>query len=220
VVALVVSSGTATSPEPPAAVETPAVVGRTASAASEALREAGLEVRIALVESSERRGTVVGQAPSAGTEVADGSTVQLEVAKARAAPPRIEVPDVLGVPAAEARSRLRAAGLRVRSVGVVSEEPAGTVLEQSPRAGAEVEKGASVRLTVSTGPAEVDVPDVTGLDESTARTELERAGFRVQVTDEPTADPAEDGVVLRQTPASGSAARDGAIVTLIVGRLG
>jgi serine/threonine-protein kinase len=76
-----------------------------------------------------------------------------------------------------------------------------------------------VRLTVSTGPAKVAVPDVTGLDEASARQELERAGFQVQVTDESVTDPAEDGVVLRQTPSGGADAEDGAVVRLVVGRL-
>jgi hypothetical protein len=40
------------------------------------------------------------------------------------------------------------------------------------------------------------------------------------VTDESITDPAQDGVVLRQTPAGGSSAEDGAVVTLVVGRLG
>ena len=64
-------------------------------------------------------------------------------------------------------------------------------------------------LTVSTGPATVEVPDVTGLDEAAARSELERAGFAVRVTDEPTTDPAQDGVVIGQTPTGGSGAQDG-----------
>jgi len=77
-----------------------------------------------------------------------------------------------------------------------------------------------VTLTVSTGPQKLDVPDVTGLDEDSARQQLEAAGFQVQVNDEPTTDPGQDGLVLRQSPAGASAATKGSIVTLVVGRLG
>jgi serine/threonine-protein kinase len=145
----------------------------------------------------------------------------LEVAKPQKRPPvvRVAVPDVVGSSAADARAELRAAGFSVSTVTVVSDEPAGTVIEQAPRAGMELRKGESVRLTVSAGPANVDVPDVTGLDEASAALELERAGFRVRVIDESTADPAQDGMVLRQTPAGGSSAEDGATVTITVGRL-
>jgi serine/threonine-protein kinase len=106
------------------------------------------------------------------------------------------------------------------TVTVASQQPAGTVISQSPRAGVDVRERTSVRLTVSSGPAEVAVPDVTGLDETSARLALERAGFQVQVTDESITDPARDGVVLRQTPSGGSRAEDGAVVTLVVGRVG
>jgi beta-lactam-binding protein with PASTA domain len=219
VVALVVSVGPLEQPQTPARVDVPGVVGLSASEAVSALREAGLEARIQQVTSSESRGTVVDQTPSEGAEVADGSTVRLEVAKARPTVARIDVPDVVGSTAAAARSELRSAGLRVTTTAAVSQEPAGTVIEQSPRAGTQARKGATVRLTVSAGPATIDVPDVTGLDEAAARTELERAGFQVRVTDESIADPAQDGVVLRQTPPGGSSTEDGAVVTIVVGRL-
>jgi serine/threonine-protein kinase len=75
-----------------------------------------------------------------------------------------------------------------------------------------------VTLRVSSGPAKVDVPDVTGLDEPAARAQLEGAGFEVRVTDESTTDPAQDGIVLRQSPTGGSRADDGAIVTIVVAR--
>lgn len=220
VVVLVVSRGPETSqPLPEAQVDVPSLVGRSASSAVVAVRDLGLEARVRPVTSSERPGTVVGQSPAAGTVVDEGTTVQLEVAKARPQVQRIEVPDVVGATAADARSELRSLGLTVSTVSVVSQEPPGTVIEQSPPAGTELRKGARVRLTVSAGPATVDVPDVTGLDEASARLELEGAGFRVQVIDEPVTDPAQDGIVLRQTPQGGSSAREGAVITLTVGRL-
>ena len=127
---------------------------------------------------------------------------------------------MIGSAAASARSELRAAGLKVTTTGVVSQESAGTVISQSPGAGADVSKGSRVQLTVSTGPAKVDVPDVSGLDEAAARVELERAGFVVRVSDESTMDPAQEGIVIRQTPTGGSGVQDGDAVKIVVGRLG
>jgi serine/threonine-protein kinase len=75
-----------------------------------------------------------------------------------------------------------------------------------------------VRLTVSSGRATIDVPDVTGLDEQSARLELENAGFVVRVTDETTTDPAQDGIVVGQAPAAGASLEEGAVVTLVVAR--
>jgi beta-lactam-binding protein with PASTA domain len=204
-----------------ASSQVPEVVGMAASDAVAAIRDAGFEARVRLVSSSRTAGTVVRQSPAAELEATEGSTVVLDVAKARQpVAQRVRVPDVVGRSAAAAQGALRSAGLTVTVVSVESQEPKGTVIAQSPDAGAEVRKGASVRLSVSSGPTRIDVPDVTGLDEESARLELASGGFEVRVTGESTTDPGQDGVVLRQTPAAGTQAAEGAVVTLTVGRYG
>jgi eukaryotic-like serine/threonine-protein kinase len=200
-------------------LDVPDVIGLPASKAVARLRDAGLGARVHLVRSSERPGAVVRQTPSGGTNVAADALVRLEVAKARATVRRVDVPDVVGSTLPAARNELRAAGFLVSMVSAPSQEPAGTILEQSPRAGSQLRKGTTVRLTVSSGPAKIDVPDVTGLDEASATAELERAGFHVRLTDESTADPQQDGTVLRQTPQGGSSAEEGTTVTITVARL-
>jgi beta-lactam-binding protein with PASTA domain len=206
----------------PAAQETvrvPGVLGLRSSDAVRAIRDAGLEIRVRLVTSSQPAGTVVDQSPAEDTDASKGDEVRIDVAKARPAAVSVEVPDVVGSTAATARRDLRSAGLTVTVVSIQSQQPDGSVVSQSPRAGAEVRKGAEVTLRVSSGPAEVDVPDVTGLDEASARTELENAGFQVEVTEESTTDPTEDGVVVRQSPTGGSTTAKGAVITLTVARL-
>ena len=227
-VTLFVSSGPARAqPKPPpapkpASVVVPAVVGISASDALARLRDAGLDSRLRFVPSSEPEGTVVRQSPSDGATATRGATVQLDVARAKPAPKpqKIELPDLTGLSSSAARTRLRALGFEVTTTGVRSDELAGTVISQSPKARAELRKGALVRLQVSTGPGTIDVPDVTGLDEESARAELENAGFEVRVVDEPTDDPAKDGVVLRQQPDGGASVSDGSVVTIVVGRTG
>ena len=218
-VTLVVSSG-----EPSQATSTsvrvPGVIGLSASDASGKIRDAGLQPRIRPVTSSQTAGTVIEQSPAEDASVAKGSEVQLDVAKARPQPVRVNVPDVVGSSASAARRELRSAGFTVTVVTVDSQEPVGTVISQSPRAGSELRKGSEVTLRVSSGPANVDVPDVTGLDESSATAQLEGAGFQVRVTDESTTDASQDGSVIRQTPQGGSAAAKGAVVTITVARLG
>ena len=146
------------------AVETPTVVGLIASNATDLLRDAGLRARIELVTSDEPSGTVLEQSPAPGKEVTDGSLVTIQVAKARKpAVNRVELPDIIGASLADGRARLRDLGLKVRVARVVAEEPAGTIVGQSPSAGAEVREGTTVTLRVSTGPSEITVPDVTGL---------------------------------------------------------
>jgi beta-lactam-binding protein with PASTA domain len=64
----------------------------------------------------------------------------------------------------------------------------------------------------------VAVPDVIGLDEPSARLELENAGFDVRVTEQPTDDPSQDGIVVDQSPGGGTDAGEGDVVTLVVAR--
>jgi len=201
-------------------VDVPSVVGLTASSAVANLRDSGLVTTIHLVTSSRRPGVVLRQSPTDAADVEKGATVRLDVSRARPLPTKIEVPDVVGMTVAEARPELRGIGLSVLITRVASDEPVGTVLRQLPRARAEVREGARVTVTVSSGPAELDVPDVTGLDEASAREQLEAAGFEVEVTDEPTTDTAQDGLVVRQSPSAATARPKGEVVTIVVARLG
>jgi serine/threonine-protein kinase len=217
VVAVVVARGA--TPSQQAGVDVPSVVGLGASDAVVAIRDAGLVPKLHFVMSSGTPGRVLRQSPGDTAQVPKGSAIRLDVSRARPVPPKVELPDVVGTSAADARQQLRALGLSVVVTKVASDDEAGTVVRQSPRAGAEVREHARVTLTVSTGPQQVEVPDVTGLDEESARQQLEAAGFQVEVSDEPTSDPAQDGHVVRQSPAGSSAASKGATVTLVVARL-
>lgn len=203
----------------PSGIAVPDVTGLGVSEATAILRDADLRAQITLVPSNEPAGRVLEQSPGPGTEVDEDSVVALDVSKARTPTvERVDVPDTVGTNVTDARARLRDLGLRVRVMRVVAPDPAGTVVGQSPQRGARVREGATVTLRVSTGPSEVAVPDVTGLDEATARSELEDAGFEVRVTEESTADPAEDGLVRAQSPAGGTSAREGAVVTITIAR--
>jgi len=203
----------------PERVTVPPVDGLLASEAASLLRQAGLDVEIETVRSSEPEGTVVSQRPEPGKEVAPRTIVALEVA-GPPEPVTVEVPRLVGVRAAEARSQLQELGLRVTQRPVESTQPKGTVVRQSPGPGTKLQEGQAVLLAISTGPARVSVPDVVGLDEEAAREQLETAGFAVQIVDEPTETVEEDGIVVGQEPAGGSSTPKGSIVSITVSRFG
>ena len=207
----------------PERVTVPNVEGLQRSEAISILRQAGLGARSRSVRSSEREGTVVGQSPKPDEEVAPRAIVVLTVARPQPpapAPATIEVPGLVGLRAAEARSQLQELGLRVTQRPVESTQPKGTVVRQSPGPGTKLREGQAVLLSISTGPAQLSVPDVVGLDEESARRELEAAGFEVQVVDEPTEVVEEDGIVLDQDPVGGSSRPKGSVVTITVSRFG
>jgi beta-lactam-binding protein with PASTA domain len=205
----------------PEQVSVPDVEGLSAGEATAILREAGLQLTLRRVRSSEPEGTVVSQSPEPNEEVAPGTTVTLGIAGSPSpapTPTTIEVPRLVGLTSSEARSQLRDLGLRFTQRPVESTRPKGTVVAQSPRPGARIRKGQAVTLSVSTGPARMTVPDVVGLDEQAARAELEAAGFEVEVVEQATDVVEEDGVVRDQSPAGGASRPEGSVVRITVSR--
>jgi len=235
-VALSVSRG-------PQRVTVPNVVGRRRSDAVKHIQDAGLVAAAFSVPSQSPPGFVVAQNPRAGTKARKGSRVRLNVSKG--APPTggtpttpptattttpttttaasATVPKVVGLSQSAAQRRIRAAGFLVRTTYVASSKPSGTVVAQRPAPGTSLRRGSPVRINVSSGPNPKPakaVPDVTGEDEATATSDLQAAGFRVSVVDQPTSDQNQDGVVLDEDPAAGTRAPAGSLVTIYVGRFG
>jgi beta-lactam-binding protein with PASTA domain/predicted Ser/Thr protein kinase len=156
-------------------------------------------------------GIVFEQSPIEGTGLARGGIVTILVSTGKKT---VDVPDVVGQQLTDAVASLTRAGLNAKSVGVPSDRPSGTVTAQDPRAGTSVVEGASVRINYSTGPKQVAVPPVVGLDYSTALQQLQAAGFAVARTDVVSDQPAN--IVVSQVPAGSSTATKGSTVNLSV----
>jgi beta-lactam-binding protein with PASTA domain len=199
----------------PPKVQVPDVRGRSDTEAVAALARLGLEAKINEIFSDEDPGIVTGQKPRPGQVIVVGSKVTLNVSKGRQP---IAVPVVIGQPYDTAASRLQGAGFAVARQDVDSDQPAGIVVDQDPDGNTLAAPGAKVTLSVSKGPEETTVPDVTSQDEETARETLEDSGFRVRVARQTTDNPDQDGFVLSQTPAGGTRAQPGSTVTITVGR--
>ena len=111
------------------------------------------------------------------------------------------VPSVTSQPLDTAVSRLQEEGFKTDIVNRANAAPRGTVFEQRPSAGTELEEGSTVTILASTGPATVVVPNAVGLPEQQARDRLASAGLEVRVfevfSDEP------EGTVIAQNPGSG-----------------
>jgi eukaryotic-like serine/threonine-protein kinase len=210
----------------PLRTEVPDVSGLTTPRALTRLRAAELRPRAQAVQSQEPKGTVLRQLPAAGSEVPTGSPAIVVVSSG---PDLGTVPDVVGRTLGQATSQISQAGFRVRAVRVASSDDEGTVVAQNPVGGARADSGTVVRLnvsrgtggsttTVTTAASQAAVPDTVGQDEATAEATLEGAGFTVRVVAQPTTSAEQDGIVVRQAPAGGSA-RTGSTVTIFVGRI-
>jgi eukaryotic-like serine/threonine-protein kinase len=201
--------------EGPPKTVVPNVVGQSRDAAVAELSDADLEANVVRLNSLEPIDTVLGQAPKAGTELIQGSTVRINVSKG---PKPVPVPNVVGSAFESAQSTLQGVGFAVAREDVEDNEPAGTVVGQNPAAGTQQGKGSVITLQVSQGPPTSQVPDVTSRIEADARAQLESSGFQVEVVEEIVTDEFNDGKVLSQDPEGGTEAEQGTTVLIVVGR--
>jgi serine/threonine-protein kinase len=78
---------------------------------------------------------------------------------------------------------------------------AGTVVDQTPKAGTFMQRGEVVTLAVSAGARQVVVPDVTGMPLEQARTVLERAHLQIGAVIYKAVPQREPGRVVETSPA-------------------
>jgi beta-lactam-binding protein with PASTA domain/predicted Ser/Thr protein kinase len=198
----------------PPPVTVPNVIGKTRDDAVATLSDAGLQPKVFTVHSSKPPNTVTGQDPAGGKKVTKGARVRINVSTG---PQPVDVPYVVGISFDQASAQLQSAGFAVARRNVESDQPKDTVIDQSPTGSAA--PGATITLSVSKGPKQSTVPDVTNQDEDSATSTLEAAGFKVSVEHQDVQDPGLDGIVLSQNPTGGTKAPHGSTVTITVGRI-
>jgi serine/threonine-protein kinase len=147
-VKLIVSKG------PPKVKVPEGLVGATTEEANKILEEAGLTSTITTKVSSKPQGKVIETDPKAGEEVEKDGTVTLYVPKALS-----DIPSVVGLTQQEAIKTLKGAGFRAKVDPQPSDQPKGTVVQQSPEAGAKVNPNTTVTIVVSTGPEQQPTQD-------------------------------------------------------------
>lgn len=126
----------------------------------------------------------------------------------------VTVPDVRGRTLAQAERQIERAGLEVERGNTFAHPtvPRGAILAQSPLPGQETSRGDAIRITVSAGPDQRPVPDVSGLSGDQARRVLANTGYQVQV--QVVSDQRPAGQVVAVQPAAGTVLRVPARVLL------
>ena len=124
------------------------------------------------------------------------------------------VPQVNGLPVAQAEAQVRSAGLVPKVVTQPSNTISkGDVINTNPPNGNKVPANTVVTLYVSGGPSKIAVPDVVGLSQTTAENKLSQFTVKTQ-TDNASSKPA--GTVVRQDPAGGTQLLPGSTVVIYV----
>ncbi|SDE64428.1 Stk1 family PASTA domain-containing Ser/Thr kinase [Rhodococcus tukisamuensis] len=132
---------------------------------------------------------------------------------------QVIVPDVANKSSQAAQTALQNEGFRVQTQPKPSDTIAsGNVIGTIPVAGTKADEGTTVTLDVSTGPQQVQVPDLSGMSQSQAAQALDAAGLALDPAPErsPSATSEVDKVVA-QTPSAGSNVELGGAVKLTLG---
>ncbi len=144
--------------------------------------------------------------------------------------PQATVPDLSNLSQADAETALTDAGLKLGSVSqnTSTTVPAGIVSSQDPPAGQKVDKGSTVSIVVSTGSPSptatpspspsavgVTVPNVYGMQSTTAASELSAAGLTVAFREKKNTGQ-EPGTVVQVKPDAGTVIPEGSTVLLVI----
>jgi serine/threonine-protein kinase len=123
-------------------------------------------------------GVVISSAPKADTQLKPGDTVTVVISKGRAP---ITVPDLTGLNINDARAQLQQQGLSAVEEYKDSDQPADTVIGQSPKAGTGAERNDEIKLDVSKGPALITLPRVVDLPCDQAQQQLQQLNLTVRL---------------------------------------
>ena len=238
-VTIVIDSGAAQ-------VAVPDLSGKSFADAQAALDKLGLDSTQTQVTSDQPAGSVVDQAPKAGSKLAKGSTVTLSVAKgsasqttstgastgttsttspattaaAPAEPQSATMPDVTTQQEQAAVQSLNAAGILASLFFIPGTDPLGTVEQQAKQAGTTVPYHAHVQINVSSGPGDKpkeQVPNVVGRTLDEAVSALQGAHLRLIFVKYPVTSRSQAGKVVQQSPLGGGQAPQNAQVLVFLG---
>ncbi|MEW2420128.1 Stk1 family PASTA domain-containing Ser/Thr kinase [Streptomyces nigra] len=201
-------------------VAVPSLIGETQDSAKELL--ANVDLKLGEVKQDEcenqPKGKICSQSPDSKEEVDKGSAVDVVVSTGA---PKVTVPSVIGISLEDAREKLEGDDfqftIKTETREVSAEEP-GTVLDQDPQRGEEVEKGSTITLTVAKEQVQSTVPDVVGRTCDEAKAQMQDSDLTGNCTEVETQDPNQVGKVISTSPTAGSKVDKNSTVTIQIGK--
>lgn len=152
-----------------------------------------------------------------GDNVAAGTAINVTVGKKQATLP---VPSVVGQPFEAAQATLSSTNFRIKQVQQPSDQPAGTVLSQTPPGGSNAPPNSEVTLTVSDGSL-IQMPSLIGKSKDQAVQILKAAGYQGQLQEGPdqeTSDFSQVGKIMQTQPQAGQTISKNQPIIISVGK--
>lgn len=131
---------------------------------------------------------------------------------------QVRVPDVVGKQREEANRLLTAQDFKISWLEEVSDQPAGTVLSQVPKAGEEANKGSFVTVRISSGAEKIYMKNVMLMSEAEARETIEALGLAVGTVTEEYSDSVAAGKVISQSIPQDAEVEKGETIDLVISK--
>lgn len=197
----------------------PDFVSNTKTEASQAATNAELKLEFTEKPCEDQvKGKVCTQDKQPGEKVKKQSIINLVISTGA---PKVTVPSVIGLSLEDARTQLEGADydfdIKTETREVSSDDP-GTVLDQDPRRGEEVEKGSTITLTVAKEEEKSTVPAVLGKTCDEAKAQMTANNLVGNCTEVETQDPNQVGKVIATSPEAGSQADKNSTVNIQIGK--
>ncbi|MFH9891660.1 Stk1 family PASTA domain-containing Ser/Thr kinase [Streptomyces luteogriseus] len=200
------------------ALAAPSFIGESKKSAQQLAKNSDLELTFSSKPCEDQsKGKVCSQDPKAGVEVNKGDTISLVVSTGA---PKVAVPSVTGLSLDEAKEKLEGDRYQfdVQTETRESPEDPGTVLEQDPSTGEEVEKGSTITLTIAKEAEKSTVPDVLGQSCDAAKQQMQASDLVGNCTEVETDDDNQVGKVIQTTPQAGTSVDPNSSVNIQIGK--
>lgn len=200
-------------------IEAPNFKNMTLEEAQQAAEEYDIKIKKGeeVVSEDVEKGRIVSQDPEAGTKIKTGSTIKVNISIGLGDG---DVPDLTGKMENEVEAYLKAVGFKLGNVtSKPSEEPEGTVIDQTPEPGTEAEKGTAIDIVISDGSkAKAIMPFVTGMTLNEASSAILNAGLTVGTVSYDYSNTYASGEVMWQQYEGNAQKERGTSVKLIVSK--
>ncbi len=132
----------------------------------------------------------------------------------------ISVPDLKNQTYEEAELRLEKLGLTIQRADDISsdEVPEGRIVQQMPVANSKVKEGKVITVRLSSGPGEIEVPELKNMSYDEASSKLSEIGLVISRGDDVFSDSIESGKIVSQEPQAKSSAKKGETIVVHVSK--
>lgn len=198
-------------------ISMPNLVDKTKEEAISILESEGLVAQVQTEISNDvEKDRVIRQSIPYGYDLKRGQTVTIVVSEGKE---QITVPDVVNNKESKAKSALTKLGFQVQTKEEFSDTiKEGRVISQSPGKNEKADYGSTISLVISKGKEikQVPVPALTGKTSKEAQTALKNAGLALGTIKKEYSSSFGEGVVMEQSPASGTTVKEGTSVNIVV----